>query len=110
MYIARQPIFDKTKNVYGYELLFRNSDTASSYIGTTAESSTAVVMGGLFELGVDKIVGKKKAFVNFNYNSLLSDTIELIDPSTLIIEVLEDVIADSKILERIGYLRKKGYA
>lgn len=109
MYIARQPIFDNTKNVYGYELLFRNSDTASSYIGTTAESSTAVVMGGLFELGVDKIVGKKKAFVNFNYNSLLSDTIELIDPSTLIIEVLEDVIADSKILERIGYLRKKGY-
>ena len=67
------------------------------------------MMGGLFELGVDKIVGKKKAFVNFNYNSLLSDTIELIDPSTLIIEVLEDVIADSKILERIGYLRKKGY-
>ena len=68
MYIARQPIFDKTKDVYGYELLFRHSNTSATYTGTSAESSTAVVLGGLFELGVDKIVGNKKAFVNFNYN------------------------------------------
>ena len=68
MYIARQPIFDKTKDVYGYELLFRSSTTAMSYNGVSAESSTAVVLGGLFEIGVDKIVGDKKAFINFNYN------------------------------------------
>ena len=38
MYIARQPIFDKTKDVYGYELLFRNSNTSVAYTGTSAES------------------------------------------------------------------------
>lgn len=109
MYIARQPIFDKTKDVYGYELLFRNSNTSAVYTGTSAESSTAVVLGGLFELGVEKIVGAKKAFVNFNYNSLLSNSIELVDPSTLIIEVLEDVQVDSRLMRRLESLRKEGY-
>ncbi|MGP1433813.1 MAG: EAL and HDOD domain-containing protein [Catonella sp.] len=109
MYIARQPIFDKRKDVYGYELLFRNSTTSIAYTGTSAESSTAVVLGGLFELGVEKIVGNKKAFVNFNYNSLLSNSIELVDPSTLIIEVLEDVKVDSRLIRRLESLHKEGY-
>lgn len=109
MYIARQPIFDTAKGVYGYELLFRSSNTSVAYTGTSAESSTAVVLGGLFELGVEKIVGDKKAFVNFNYNSLLSNTIELVDPSTLIIEVLEDVEVDSRLMRRLKSLHKEGY-
>lgn len=109
MYIARQPIFDKTKDVYGYELLFRSSSTSVAYTGTSAEGSTAVVLGGLFELGVEKIVGDKKAFVNFNYNSLLSNAIELVDPSTLVIEVLEDVEVDSRLMRRLESLHKEGY-
>lgn len=109
MFIARQPIFDKTKEVYGYELLFRGSNTSNVYNGTSAESSTAVVLGGLFEIGVDKIVGDKKAFVNFNYNSLMSNSIELVDPSTLIIEVLEDVEVDARLMRRLDSLHKEGY-
>lgn len=109
MYIARQPIFDTAKDVYGYELLFRSSNTSVAYTGTSAESATAVVLCGLFELGVEKIVGDKKAFVNFNYNSLLSNAIELVDPSTLIIEVLEDVEVDSRLMRRLESLHKEGY-
>ncbi len=109
MYIARQPIFDKSRDVYGYELLFRSGENATSYSGVTPESSTAVVLGGLFELGVKNIVGTKKAFVNFNYNSLLSDSIELADPYTLIVEVLEDVPVDKKVVKRIEKLKEEGY-
>ncbi len=109
MYIARQPIFDKTQKVYGYELLFRNSMKASSYQGASAESSTAVVLGGLFELGLDRIVGGKRAFVNFDYHFLMSKSIELIDPSSLVIETLENIQVDQPLLDRIAELRAKGY-
>lgn len=109
MFIARQPIFDRAKEVYGYELLFRETEKASAYSGKSQESSTAVVLGGLFELGVSKIVGKKKAFVNFSYDSLMSDTILLIDPYTLVIEVLEDVNIDIRLINRLNDLKKKGY-
>lgn len=109
MFIARQPIFDRAKDVYGYELLFRETDQASSYSGKSQEASTAVVLGGLFELGVSKIVGKKKAFINFSYDSLMSDTILLIDPYTLVIEVLEDVKVDNRLVNRLHALKDMGY-
>jgi len=109
MFIARQPIFDRAMNVYGYELLFRTDEQASSYGLATAESSTATVLGGLFELGLNQIVGEKRAFINFDYHFLLSDSVELIDPDILVIEVLEDVEVDDRILLRIKDLKDKGY-
>lgn len=110
MYIARQPIFDIHKKIYGYELLFRN-DQESKLFGKDVSSTvaTATVIDGLFEAGMDSIVDSKKAFVNFDYEFLMSEAVELINPNTLIIEVLEDVVVDEFLLERIKYLKAKGY-
>ncbi|MFT4007070.1 MAG: EAL domain-containing protein [Lacrimispora sp.] len=109
MFIARQPIFNRALKIYGYELLFRSSETSNAFSNATSLSATAVVFGGLFEQGIDKIVGKEKAFVNFDYEFIMSDMIELINPETLVIEVLETVKFDSVLLARIQELRSKGY-
>lgn len=109
MFIARQPIFDRALNIYGYELLFRSSEASDSFSNATSLSATAVVFGGLFEQGIDRIVGKEKAFVNFDYEFIMSDMIELIDPETLVIEVLETVKFDDALLARLRELRRKGY-
>lgn len=109
MYIARQPIFNKNMEIYGYELLFRADTNVQKFIHTSAQSATAVVLGGLFEHGIEHIVGKSKAFVNFDYEFIMSDAIEIIDANSLVIEVLENVKIDAVILERIAELKKKGY-
>ena len=109
MFIARQPIFDKNMNVYGYELLYRAGHNATSYQGSSAVSSTATVMIGLLELGLENIVEDRKAFVNFDYEFLLSDSIELISPEKMVIEVLETTTFDQKIAERLSELKHKGY-
>jgi EAL and modified HD-GYP domain-containing signal transduction protein len=109
LYIARQPIFNKSMNVYGYELLFRADINKTAYTGVDPISPTATVFGGLFELGLNSLVGDKKAFVNFSYEFVMSDSIELIEPDKMVIEILEDTIPDNKLLSRIDYLRNKGY-
>lgn len=109
MYIARQPIFDKKMNLYGYELLFRSELENNSFGNANATVATATVMGGLFEKGIEQIVDRKRAFVNFDYKFLLSDSIELINPDVLIIEVLESVKADKLLVDRLRYLRERGY-
>lgn len=109
MFIARQPIFNKQLDIFGYELLFRSDSKANEFGNTSSVSATAAVLGGMFEQGIDKIVGKAKAFVNFDYEFLMSDMIELVDPDTLVIESLETVIADDVLIERLKYLRGKGY-
>ena len=109
MFVARQPIFNKSMGIYGYELLFRASQESSSFSNATATSATALVIGELFEQGVSKMTGNAKAFVNFDYDFIMSDAIELIDPKSLVVEVLETVKVDDIILERIKKLREKGY-
>ena len=64
MFIARQPIFNRSKQVYGYELLYRNQEQDVTFRDSTAQISTATVVDGLFELGIEQIVNGKNAFVN----------------------------------------------
>ncbi len=109
MFIARQPIFNKNMDVFGYELLFRSGSNSNSFDGVSSSHATASVIGGLFESGIDHIVDNKHAFVNFDASFINSDLPELIDSHRLIIEVLEDVIPDQELIDRIVDLRKKGY-
>ncbi|MFT3951903.1 MAG: EAL domain-containing protein [Oscillospiraceae bacterium] len=109
MFIARQPIFNKSKKIYGYELLFRADREAKSFGGADSSAATAGVLGGLFENGIDAIAGGGKAFVNFDKTMLMSDAPELIAPDSLVIEVLETVTPDRALLERLALLRKRGY-
>ncbi|OLS03204.1 EAL and HDOD domain-containing protein [Tissierella creatinophila] len=109
MFIARQPIFNRFMIVYGYELLYRDSKTSTVFGNVSAKKATATVLGGLFELGIDTITDNEKAFINFDYEFLLSDSIELINPEKLIIEVLEDVEVDKVLIKRLIELKKHGY-
>ncbi len=109
MFIARQPIFNNSMVVYGYELLYRDSATATAFGNVSATRATADVLGSLFEIGIDNITDGEKAFINFDYDFLLSDSIELIHPDNLIIEVLENVKVDDVLMERLLSLKEKGY-
>ena len=109
MFIARQPIFNKTMEVFGYELLFRFGSDSKGFDGVSSSHATASVIGGLFEAGIDQIVDNKRAFINFDASFISSDLPELIESHRLIIEVLEDVTVDDILLDRIKELKRKGY-
>lgn len=109
MFIARQPIFNKAMEVYGYELLFREGSDSTNFSGASASHATASVISGLFESGIDQIVDDKRAFINFDAAFINSDFPELIESHRLIIEVLEDVVVDAQLIERLASLKKKGY-
>lgn len=109
MYIARQPIFNSSLEVYGYELLYRQSGDSSQFDGVSSQSATASVVTGLFESGAYQIVDNKRAFVNFDAEFLKADLSELIEPQRLIIEVLEDVVVDDELIDKIKMLKKEGY-
>lgn len=109
MLIARQPIFNKELEVYGYELLFRAGKDSVRFDGTSSMQATASVMTNLFESGIDQIVDGKQAFINFDAEFINSDLPELIDSDRLIIEVLENVEADVTLTKRIIQLKEEGY-
>lgn len=95
--------------VYGYELLYRDNEDSTEFGNVSACKATAGVFGGLFETGIDPIVEGVKAFINCDYDFLLSDSIELISSEKLVIEVLEDIKIDQKLIKRLEGLKDKGY-
>lgn len=109
MFIARQPIFNRIMKVHGYELLYRDGATATAFNNTSSEKATATVLSGLFEHGIEAISNSKKSFINFDHEYIFSDTIELIAPEDLVIEILENTIVDKKLVHRLIDLKQKGY-
>ena len=109
VFVARQPVFDRERRVYGYELLFRSS-TRNEFDGTDPTSSTTQLLGNsLLAIGLDRLVGEKKAFVNFGRELLLSEFASVLPKDQTVIEVLETVEPDEAIVEACQELRRQGY-
>ena len=108
IFIGRQPIFDRELKLFGYEILFRdaNIETANVLDGDVATSKVIIDGLAIAQKGVKKDV---KFFVNFTYNSLISGIPSLLPKENIVIEILEDVIIDRKILKMCIELKKKGY-
>ena len=52
-FVARQAIFDRKQNVYGYELLFRSS-TENGFDGSDASLATSqVIANTVFSIGLE---------------------------------------------------------
>jgi EAL and modified HD-GYP domain-containing signal transduction protein len=110
VYVARQPIFDKNKNIYAYELLFR--DGTANYVpdidGDVA--TTALLTNTFFTIGMDTLAGGKKSFINFT-QKLLEKKVPLLLPSaTTVIEILEDVKPDPVLIDACTQMVAEGYS
>jgi len=109
VFVARQPIFDKFNRVFAYELLFRSS-MRNSFSNSDGDRATLEVINNSFiNIGIDKIVGNKKAFINFTEKILKSDVLDILSPRLIVIEVLENVEPTEEIFNICKSLKNKGF-
>ncbi len=109
VFVARQPIFNKQKHIFAYELLFRTgmSNAFPDLDGETATSS--LLSSSFFTVGIEKISGGKIAFINFTEELLLQGTPAMFPPENIMVEVLEDVTPSEEVTEACKSLIAKGY-
>jgi c-di-GMP-related signal transduction protein len=109
IYVARQPIFDQQKKIYGYELLFRDS-IKNAFPGIDGNTATSKVLSNsFFNIGIDKLIGKGLAFINFTRELLIKQVPKLFPNEQLVVEVLEDVEAEKEVIQSCIELSKQGY-
>lgn len=108
-YIARQPILDRKKSLFAYELLFR--DGLANYMpnidGDTATSK--LLSSSFLTIGIDKITFGKRAFINFTQNLLETDIPLMFPRETTVVEILEDVIPTPRVTDACRKLSAGGY-
>lgn len=63
-FLARQPIFNSDKVVYGYELLFR-SGPENFFDGSHADAAASAV-DNLFWFGIERLTQDRRAFLNLH--------------------------------------------
>lgn len=109
IFVARQPIFTASGAVYGYELLFRDSLANVFQCDDHDAASIQVMEAGAFWLDLETITGGKLAFVNFTRDTLVRGFAQLLPPSHLVVEILEDIVPDDEVVEACKELRSAGY-
>jgi c-di-GMP-related signal transduction protein len=108
--VARQAIFDRDRRVHGYELLFRSEAGRNEFDGTEAGLATRQVLANsLLVIGLDNLVGAKKAFINFGRGPLLQGWHASLPRGSTVIELLETVEPDTEVLDACRRLREEGY-
>jgi len=109
VFLARQPIFDGDLDVYGYELLYRSCRT-SAFDGADGDlASLQVLANTLLTFGPARILAGKVAFINFTRGLLVNEHPLLLPAETLVIEVLESVEVDDKVITACRNLVGRGY-
>ncbi len=109
VFVARQPIFDRRSELYGYELLFRSS-LDNQFTGTDQDAaSLAVIANSFFGFGIETLTGRGRAFINFARGTLLNEYAYVLPRHQLVVEILEDIEPDDEVVAACERLKRAGY-
>ncbi len=107
-YVARQPIFDREKKVFGYELLFRD-DMQNVFPGGDADSASRSTLDSSLLVGLDVLCDGRRAFVNCTRETLVRGWVTMLPSHATVAEILETVPVDAEVIAACQRLKEAGY-
>jgi c-di-GMP-related signal transduction protein len=109
-FVARQPILNRSRSLFGYELLFRTGLEEYFNFHQPDVASSRVVVDSFLLFGIDSLTGGRPAFINFTRNLITGGAATLLPASRVFIELLEDIEPDPEVIAACRSLKAKGYS
>ena len=109
VYVGRQPVFNSELDVFGYELLFRSGHTATANVIDGNQATSQVIINTFLEIGLEQITNHRHAFINLTRDFLLGSIPLPLNREKVILEVLEDVTVDDKLVAALTNLKQQGF-
>lgn len=109
VHIGRQPILNRLKKIFGYELLFRSGSTNGANVTDNVRATASVMVNALNNIGINRLIGDKMGFINVDDKVLESGIIELLPNRSIILELLETVRIDDSVVDLCKKTRGIGY-
>jgi len=107
-FVARQPIFNHSRVVFGYELLFR-SGPENYFTGAKPDQAAAATADNLLLIGIDRLAQGRRAFINCTREFLVREFALLLPHDRVVVEILESVRADDELVSACTRLKRAGY-
>lgn len=109
-FIGRQPILNRKKELYGYELLFRAAGHhQTAQFESQAQASASVISSALSDFGLQDILGDKFGFLNITSHVLHSEMLELLPVEQAVLEILESIELNETVRQRCNELKRLGF-
>lgn len=109
VFLGRQPILDRKQNLVAYELLFRTGAGNSAHITNDVHASANVVINAYGQLGIQRVLGRQRGFINVSRELLMSDAILLLPARHVVLELLESISITDEVVRRCLELKRLGY-
>ena len=109
VYAARQPIFKKDQQLYGYELLYRRTQENFFQGSDDTQATAALINNAFLVMDLADLTGGRRAFINFSRELLVKQIPLLLPREQIVVEILERVDPDDEVVESCRELHKKGY-
>lgn len=106
---ARQPILDINKELFAYELLFRDGITNAFPDIDGNEATSKIVAGSQFDFSLSDFTGPNPAFINFTLATLEKKFPSLIPKEEVVVEILETERPGKRLLAEVKELHELGY-
>lgn len=107
-FLARQPIFNSHRAVFGYELLFR-SGPENFFRHAQPDVASASAADSLFLFGIDRLAQGRRVFINCTREFFIRDFPFMLPKESTVLEVLESVVVDDQLISACKRLKSAGY-
>jgi len=103
--VARQPVFDRREQLYGYDLVLRRPGSGAPG-GPLPEQLVADTFLGI---GIDQVAAGRRAFVTVDRDMLLGGAVRLLPADRVVLQINDEVGADGDLIQVCDQLVWSGY-
>lgn len=110
IFVARQPISDRKIGLFGYELLYRTGVEPTANVENGEVATATVATNTIVEFGLDKLVGKHRAFLNLTRAFFVEGHYRALPADRVVLEVLENIEPDEEFIRAVRKARQDGFS
>ena len=109
--MARQPIFNNKLETVAYELLYRgdHSDNQAVFDFSGSLATINVLLNSYTSVYQNNQLKRMPAFLNLTYDLIVNDTLPNLPTNQIVLEILEDIEVDDRLIKSVKSLCNKGY-
>ena len=108
-FVARQPIYDRRLDVFGYEMLFRAADVETADFTDDNAATASTIVTTIADIGLESLVGNRVCFVNVTREFILNEFATLLPADRVALELGRTDALDLDVRAKLVELREKGY-
>lgn len=109
IHIARHPVLDRDRQLFGYELQFRDSRRPGTDPSALAREFPTTLVDTVDSPEFAKLLGNGVAFINVTPDFVAKGFADLLPQDRIILEILQTMEADQELLQMLNKASESGF-